>query len=77
MKTEIDREKVEGALEKIRVGLRAEGGDVELVDIRGDSVYVRLIGSCATCPMSTLTMKTWVETTMKREVPEVRTVQAV
>lgn len=71
------KEKVEEVLEKVRAGLRAEGGDIELIDVKDDIVYVRLRGSCATCPMSQLTMKGWVESTIKKEIPEVRAVQTV
>lgn len=71
------REKVEEVLEKVRIGLKAEGGDIELIDIKDDVIYVRLIGTCATCPMSQLTMKSWVESTIKKEIPEVRAVQTV
>lgn len=71
------RAKVEEVLEKIRDGLKAEGGDIELVDLKDGVVYVRLTGACGTCPMSTLTMKNWVEATLKRELPEVKAVQAV
>lgn len=71
------RKKVEDALEKVRPGLKAEGGDIELVDVKDDVVYVRLKGACGTCPMSSLTMKNWVETSIRREVPEIRNVQAV
>jgi Fe-S cluster biogenesis protein NfuA len=71
------REKVEVALEKIREGLKTEGGDIELIDVKDGAVYVRLIGACATCPMSTLTMKNFVETSLKKEVPEVTAVKAV
>lgn len=73
----ISRESVEAALDKIRVGLKAEGGDIDLVELKDDTVYVRLKGACGTCPMSTLTLKNWVEATMKREIPEVKAVQAV
>lgn len=73
----ITKEQVEGVLDKIRVGLKTEGGDIELIDIKDDIVYVRLKGACGTCPMSTLTMKNWVEITMKKEVPEVKAVQAI
>lgn len=73
----ITREQVEGVLDKIRVGLKAEGGDIELIEVKDDIVYVRLTGACGTCPMSTLTMKNWIETTMKREIPEVKAVQAI
>jgi Fe-S cluster biogenesis protein NfuA len=71
------KDKVLGALEKIREGLKREGGDIELIDIKGSTVYVKLSGACSTCPMSTLTMKNWVEKTLKEEVPEVDSVQAV
>jgi Fe-S cluster biogenesis protein NfuA len=71
------REKVEVALEKIRDGLKTEGGDIELIDVKDGTVYVRLIGACATCPMSTLTMKNFVETHLKKEIPEVIAVKAV
>lgn len=73
----ITKEKVEDALNKVRVGLKAEGGDIELIEIKDDTVYVRLTGACGTCPMSTLTLKNWVTTTMKKEIPEVKAVQAV
>jgi Fe-S cluster biogenesis protein NfuA len=71
------KEKVEEVLEKIREGLKTEGGDIELVDIKDGVVYVRLKGACGTCPMSQLTMKNWVESNLKKEIPEVTSVQAV
>ncbi|MBM4129026.1 MAG: NifU family protein [Nitrospira sp.] len=71
------REKVEEVLKKIRMGLRLEGGDIELVEIKDDIVYVRLKGACAGCPMSMLTLKNWVEANLKREIPEIKSVQAV
>lgn len=73
----ITRERVEAVLDKIRVGLKSEGGDIDFVEVKEDVVFVRLKGACGTCPMSTLTLKNWVETTMKKEIPEVRAVQAV
>lgn len=71
------REKVEEVLEKIRIGLKAEGGDIELLDIKDGVVYVRLIGACSTCPMSELTMKNWVESNLRKEIPEITMVKAV
>ncbi len=71
------RAKVEEVLDKVRIGLKAEGGDIELVDVRDTIVYVKLKGSCGTCPMSALTMKSWVESSIKKEIPEVTSVQAV
>ena len=71
------REKVEAILDKVRAGLKSEGGDIELVDVRDTVVYVKLKGACGTCPMSSLTMKNWVESSIKKEIPEITSVQAV
>lgn len=71
------KEKVEEILTKIRVGLQRDGGDIELVDVKGSVVYVRLKGACGTCPMATLTLKNWVEANLKKEIPEISAVQAV
>jgi Fe-S cluster biogenesis protein NfuA len=71
------RGKIEEVLEKVRTGLQSEGGDIELVDVKDNTLYVKLTGACGTCPMSTLTMKNWVETTIKKEIPEIKAVQAI
>jgi Fe-S cluster biogenesis protein NfuA len=71
------REKVEAVLENIREGLKSEGGDIELVYVKDGIVYVRLIGACSTCPMSELTMRNWVESTLRKEIPEITAVKAV
>jgi len=71
------RDKVEEVLERVRVSLKSEGGDIELLDVRDDIVYVKLKGACGTCPMSTLTMKNLVESSIKNEIPEIKAVQAV
>lgn len=77
MDNQMLRARIETVLEQVRTGLKKEGGDIDLVDVRDDIVYVRLKGACGSCPMSTLTMKNWVETTIKREIPEIKNVQAV
>jgi Fe-S cluster biogenesis protein NfuA len=71
------REDVEKVLEKIRAGLQRDGGDIELVEIKDSVVYVKLKGACGTCPMATLTLKNWVEANLKREIPEIKSVEAV
>jgi Fe-S cluster biogenesis protein NfuA len=71
------KERVEAVLEKVRVALKSEGGDIELVDVRDTVVYVKLKGSCSTCQMSSLTMKNWVESSIRKEIPEITSVQAV
>jgi Fe-S cluster biogenesis protein NfuA len=71
------REDVEKVLEQVRVGLQRDGGDIELVEIKGTVVYVKLKGACGSCPMATITLKNWVETNLKREIPEISAVQSV
>lgn len=73
----LPKEKIEEILGRIRAGLKMEGGDIELVEIKDNVVYVRLKGACATCPMSTITLKNWVEANLKREIPEISAVRAV
>lgn len=72
------RERVEKALEKARVFLNADGGDVELVELTEDNVVrVRLKGACGCCPMATMTLKHGIERILKDEVPEVQSVESV
>ena len=66
------RERIEKVLDKVRPAIQADGGDVELVNIREDNVVeVRLTGACGSCPMATLTLKAGVERVLKEEIPEI------
>ena len=71
------KEKVEAALDKIRPALRADGGDVVLVDVVGNVAQVKLTGACGGCPMSQMTLKMGVEKIVKQDVPEIERVDAV
>jgi len=71
------KERVQEVLDRIRPALQADGGDVELVDIEGGVVKVRLVGACAGCPMSQLTLTNGVERVLKEQIPEVDRVEAV
>jgi Fe-S cluster biogenesis protein NfuA len=72
------RDKVQEVLEKVKPQLQADGGDVELVDITDDNVVqLRLQGACAGCPMSQMTLKNGIERTLKQEIPEIKSVEAV
>jgi Fe-S cluster biogenesis protein NfuA len=71
------KEKVEKAIEEIRPNLQADGGDIELVDVQGGVVKVKLKGACAGCPMSTMTVKWGVENFLKKKIPEVAKVETV
>lgn len=68
------REQVEAALNDIRPALQADGGDVELIDVVGDTVKVRLTGACGSCPMATMTLQFGVERILKERVPGVKQV---
>ena len=71
------KEEVQAAIEKIRPMLKADGGDVELVDVVDGIVQVRLQGACSGCPMSQMTLKNGIERIIKQEVPEVKSVESV
>ncbi|HOD35072.1 MAG TPA: NifU family protein [Syntrophales bacterium] len=72
------KERVKEVIEKIRPNLQADGGDVELVDVTDDGVVrVRLMGACKGCPMSQMTLKTGIESYLKKSVPEVKRVDSV
>ena len=72
------REQVQAAIDKIRPMLKADGGDVELVDVKEDgTVQVRLQGACSGCPMSQMTLKNGIERIIKENVPAVKVVEAV
>ena len=71
------RDKVEAVLDEIRPNLMADGGDVQLVDIKEGVVTVRLLGACGGCPMATMTLRQGIERKLKEEVPEVKKVVGI
>jgi Fe-S cluster biogenesis protein NfuA len=71
------KEKVEKSLDKIRPVLTADGGGVELVEVKDDVVKVKLTGACGGCPMSQMTLKMGIERHLKNEIPEIKEVVAV
>ncbi|MEI6185799.1 MAG: NifU family protein [Dehalococcoidia bacterium] len=71
------REQVQEVLNIIRPSLQADGGDVELVDVKDGVVSVRLKGACAGCPMSTMTLKKGIERFLKEKIPTVKEVVGV
>ena len=71
------RDKVEAALGKIRPNLMADGGDVQLIDVKEGVVIVRLLGACGDCPMATMTLKMGIEKILTQEIPGVKEVVSV
>ena len=69
---------IEKALSEIRPFLNSDGGDISLVEvIDGKHVKVRLEGACTNCSLSISTMKAGVETTIKKFVPQIETVENI
>ena len=71
------KEKIEKALETIRLALRADGGNIQLVSVEDGIVKVRLTGACSGCQMAQITMTQGVEQAIKEVVPELNKVIAV
>jgi Fe-S cluster biogenesis protein NfuA len=61
-------EQVIKALNEIRPSLQNDGGDLEFIKMEGKTVYVQLVGACAGCPMSQMTLKDGVERYLKDKV---------
>ena len=71
------KDQVQEVLNVIRPSLQADGGDVELVDVKDGIVSVKLKGACAGCPMSTMTLKRGIERFLKEKISSVKEVVAV
>jgi Fe-S cluster biogenesis protein NfuA len=73
----ISRESVELVLDRIRPAMKADGGDIELVDVLGNSARVRLTGMCARCPSGHMTLYAGLERALRREIVEFEELQVV
>ena len=62
---------VEKALTEIRPFLNSDGGDIELVSVEDNIVKVCLTGACIACSVNQMTLKSGVEMTIKKYVPEI------
>lgn len=71
------KEKVEQSLARVRPALQADGGDVELVDVKDGVVTLRLTGACGGCPMAAMTLRDGIERVLREEVPEVKEVVSI
>lgn len=70
--------RVEASLDTMRPYLRKDGGDVEVVEIDDQqTLWVRLVGACETCPQSFMTMKAGIEEAVKNAVPEIVAVKSI
>lgn len=65
------RTKVETALEEIRPFLQDDGGDISVLSIEDNIVYVKLHGNCVGCSVNQMTLKSGVELTIQKHAPEI------
>jgi Fe-S cluster biogenesis protein NfuA len=73
----VTRERVEAVLARVRPFMQADGGDIELIEVSGNSAGVKLTGLCAGCPSAHLTLYLGVETALREEIPEFETLRLI
>ena len=71
----VAKERLQAVLDRVRLYLRADDGDIELVSVEGNSVHIRLIGVCAACPSAQMTLHVGIETALREEIPEFETLR--
>jgi len=70
-------ENVEKVLDELRPYLISDGGNVELVELDGPIVKLRLQGACGSCPSSTMTLRMGIERKLRESIPEIVEVEQV
>ncbi|WP_202807567.1 NifU family protein [Leptolyngbya sp. PCC 6406] len=70
-------ENVEKVLDEMRPYLMADGGNVELVELDGPVVRLRLQGACGSCPSSAMTLRMGIERRLREFIPEIAEVEQV
>ena len=58
--------------EQVRPALAQHGGDVEIIDIDNDIIYVKMTGGCQGCASSKATLKDGISTVVKKKFPEIK-----
>ena len=70
-------EQIKAKLEELRKMLQADGGDLELVEIEGKTVKLRLRGACGSCPHAAMTLKHGIERALRDSIDPEITVERV
>lgn len=73
----LTQENIEKVLDEMRPYLMADGGNVELVEVDGPVVKLRLQGACGSCPSSAMTLKMGIERRLREFIPEIVEVEQV
>ncbi|MDH6056016.1 NifU family protein [Umezakia ovalisporum] len=74
---ELTVENVESVLDEMRPYLISDGGNVELVELDGPIVKLRLQGACGSCPSSAMTLRMGIERRLKEIIPEIAEIEQV
>jgi Fe-S cluster biogenesis protein NfuA len=74
---ELTLENVETVLDEMRPYLMSDGGNVELVELDGPIVKLRLQGACGSCPSSAMTLRMGIERRLKELIPEIVEIEQV
>lgn len=70
--------KIHQALEEIRPFLKSDGGDISFVSLKEDKhVKVQLHGACVGCSVNQMTLKSGVEMTIKKYLPQIESVESI
>lgn len=77
MSLALTMDNVENVLDELRPYLMADGGNVELAEIEGPIVKLRLQGACGSCPSSAMTLKMGIERRLREKIPEIVEVEQV
>ena len=77
MSLALTTDNVENVLDELRPYLMADGGNVELAEIEGPIVKLRLQGACGSCPSSAMTLKMGIERRLREKIPEIAEVEQV
>jgi Fe-S cluster biogenesis protein NfuA len=77
MSLALTTENVENVLDELRPYLISDGGNVELVDIDGPIVKLKLNGACGSCPSSTMTLRMGIERRLREKIPEINEIEQV
>ncbi|MGH2839573.1 MAG: NifU family protein [Solirubrobacteraceae bacterium] len=64
-----ERTQIEEALDEVRPYIESHGGDLELLDVEGGVVHVRMSGSCHGCAASAMTLRRGIETKLRERIP--------
>jgi Fe-S cluster biogenesis protein NfuA len=61
-------EQIRQVLEELRGALQADGGDLDIVEIQGTKVSLKLKGACGCCPHAQMTLKNGIERILREQV---------